>query len=304
MSEWLTYNSLIVLQGVTLLGACSGVIGCFAVLRRRSLVGDALAHSSLPGVCAAYLIVGEKHFSAMLLGAFLAGLLGISAMALLKRWTRIKEDAAIALILSTFFGAGIVLRSIIQQMPASGRAGLDAFIFGKTAGMIAEDAHLITALSIGTLVIVALCYKEFKLVAFDAEFALVQGWPARLLDFALMLLLLGAVVIGLPAVGILLMAALLIIPAAAARFWTRRLALMLALSAGFGIAAGAFGAMVSATEGVPTGPCIILACATFFIVSLCFAPERGLIARLLARRRDQRALEAQLQSGDDIWQKN
>jgi len=298
MSEWLTYNSLIVLQGVTLLGACSGVIGCFAVLRRRSLVGDALAHSSLPGVCAAYLIVGEKHFSAMLLGAFIAGLLGITIMAILKRYTRIKEDAAIALILSTFFGAGIVLRSIIQQTEGSGRAGLDSFIFGKTAGMIDDDANLITALSVATLAIVALCYKEFKLVAFDAEFAQVQGWPSRLLDFALMLLLLGSVVIGLPAVGILLMAAMLIIPAAAARFWTHRLSYMLLISAGFGMGAGILGTFLSATEGMPTGPCIILVCALFFFASLLFAPKRGVIARLLARRRDQLTLRAQMESGE------
>src|SRR5688572_20321286 len=152
MSDWLTYNSLIVLQGVTLLGACAGVIGCFAVLRRRSLVGDALAHASLPGICLAYLLVGEKHFLAMLVGAFFSGLVGILVMALLKRWTRIKEDAAIALILSTFFGAGVVLRSIILKMEGSGRSGLDSFIFGKTAGMILDDVRLITGLAVATLV--------------------------------------------------------------------------------------------------------------------------------------------------------
>ncbi|MSQ93065.1 MAG: metal ABC transporter permease [Gemmataceae bacterium] len=299
MSEWLTYNSLIVLQGVTLLGACSGVIGCFAVLRRRSLVGDALAHSSLPGVCLAFLLVGEKHFWAMLLGAFLAGLIGLGIMAALKRWTRIKEDASIAIILSTFFGAGVVLRSLIQQMPLSGRSGLDSFIFGQTAGMIEEDVHLITALSAGTLAIVALCYKEFKLVAFDPEFAQVQGWPARLLDFALMLLLLGAVVIGLPAVGILLMAAMLIIPAAAARFWTRRLAWMLLISAGIGMASGIVGTYLSATQGVATGPCIILVAAGLFLLSLGFAPKRGVIAQQLARRRDRFRLETPLGAGEE-----
>lgn len=297
MSEWLTYNSLIVLQGVTLLGACSGVIGCFAVLRRRSLVGDALAHSSLPGVCLAFLIVGEKHFWAMLLGAFISGLAGLAVMAFLKRWTRIKEDASIAIILSTFFGAGVVLRSIIQRMPMGGRAGLDSFIFGKTAGMIEEDVQLITALSAGTLVVVALCYKEFKLVAFDPEFAQVQGWPARLLDFVLMLLLLGAVVIGLPAVGILLMAAMLIIPAAAARFWTRRLAWMLIISAGIGMASGIAGTYFSATQGVPTGPCIILVCAGLFLISLGFAPKRGVLAQWMARRRDRIHLEAPVAAG-------
>jgi manganese/zinc/iron transport system permease protein len=284
MNDWLTYNSLIVLQGVTLLGACSGVIGCFAVLRRRSLVGDALAHSSLPGICVAFLIAGERHFWAMLLGAFLAGLLGIGVMAVLRRWTRLKEDAAIAILLSTFFGAGVVLRSVIQQMDGSGRSGLDSFIFGKTAGMILEDVQFITVLALATLLIVALCYKEFKLVTFDPEFAQVQGWPAAWLDFALMLLLLSAVVIGLPAVGILLMAAMLVIPAAAARFWTQRLSWMILLSAGFGMTSGILGTYFSATQGVPTGPSIILVAAGFFLLSLVCAPERGVLARIRAGR--------------------
>ena len=298
MSEWFTYNSLLVLQGVTLLGACSGVIGTFAVLRRRSLVGDALAHASLPGVCLAYLIVGEKHFSAMLFGAFLSGLLGLGVMAFLKRFTRIKEDASIALILSTFFGAGIVLLSIIQKLPTGGRAGLDSFIFGKTAGMIAEDVQLITVLALGTLFVVTLCYKEFKLVTFDHDFAQVQGWPARLLDFALILLLLVAVVIGLPAVGILLMAAMLIIPAAAARFWTHNLVWMILLSAGFGMGSSIIGTLLSASEGFPTGPCIILVCATFFLASLLLAPRRGVIARWLTQRRDRAILLHQMQTGE------
>lgn len=300
MTDWLPYNTLIVLQGVSLLGACAGVIGCFAVLRKRSLVGDALAHASLPGVCLAYLVVGEKHFSALLFGAFLSGLVGIAAMAVIQRWTRLKEDVGIALILSTFFGAGVVLLSVIQKMDGSGKAGLDSFIFGKTAGMSEEDVWLIGGLALATLSIVALLYKEYKLVAFDAEFAQVQGWPARLLDFSLMLLLLGVVVIGLPAVGILLMAALLIIPASTARFWTHRLAWMLLLSAGFGAGAGVSGAFASdKLERLPTGPCIILACTTFFVSSLLFAPGRGLIARWQERRRDRAILRAQLRADQE-----
>lgn len=299
MNAWLTYNTLIVLCGVSLLGVCTSVVGCFAVLRRRALVGDALAHSSLPGVCLAYLLLGEKHFGGMLIGAFVSGLVGLSVLAFLKRYTRIKEDAGIAMILSVFFGAGVVLRSIIQQMPSSGRAGLDSFIFGKTAGMIEEDLYLIAGLSLGAIVIVALVYKEFKLVAFDPEFAAVQGWPARWLDFVMMLLLLAAIVIGLPAVGILLVAAMLIIPAASARFWTDRLFVMLILAAGFGVLAGVTGTIVSATKGMPAGPCIILVCAILFLASFLFAPGRGLIARSLARWRDRTELTARLRAGGE-----
>jgi manganese/zinc/iron transport system permease protein len=293
MSDWLSYNTLIVLQGVSLLGACAGVIGCFAVLRRRALVGDALAHASLPGVCLAYLIVGEKHFLLLLGGAFIAGLCAIGVMAFLKRWTRIKEDALIALVLSTFFGAGVVLRSLIARLPNMGdRAGLDSFILGRAAEMGREDVQVIAVLTLGTLCIVALFYKEFKLVAFDPEFAQVQGWPARILDFVLMLLLLCAVVIGLPAVGILLMAAMVILPAASARFWTHQLAWMLMLSAGFGTVAGIVGTLITVSgENMPTGACIILVGVGIFVISLLFAPQRGYIARFLAHRRDRQTLQ-------------
>jgi manganese/zinc/iron transport system permease protein len=288
------------LLGVTLLGACSGVIGCFAVLRRRSLVGDAISHATLPGVCLAFLIAGEKQFSMMLFGAFISGLLGIGALALLKQWTRIKEDAAIALVLSVFFGAGVVLASIIQQKGGSGRAGWDAFIFGKSAGIVWDDVKLIALLVFGTIAIVTLCYKEFKLVTFDPEFALVQGWPARRLDFALMLLLVVAVVVGLPAVGILMMAAMLIIPAAAARFWTYRLAYMILLSGSIGALSGCIGTFLSDwIPNMPTGPCIILVATAFFFVSFLCAPERGFLARKLAQHRDRQALLEDLRTGQE-----
>ena len=290
--DFLPYNTRVVLLGVTLLGACAGVIGCFAVLRRRALVGDALSHSTLPGVAAAFLLAGGKHFSLMLLGAFVSGLLAIGALALLRRWTRIKEDAGIAIVLSTFFGAGVVLASVIQQSQESGQSGWDAFIFGKSAGIVWDDVQLIAILVAVTLVIVALCYKEFLLITFDPEFAKVQGWPARQLDFALMLLLLVAVVVGLPAVGVLLMAAMLIIPAAAARLWTQRLAAMLFLSAGIGVLAGVVGTFLSDRASVPLGPSIIFVAAFLFAFSLLLAPRRGLIARWIARRRDREALLA------------
>ena len=301
MDNWLPYNTQIVLLGVTLLGACAGVIGSFAVLRRRSLVGDALAHATLPGVGVAFLLAGGKHFWAMLLGAFLSGLLGIGVLAVLKRWTRIKEDAAIAIVLSTFFGAGVALATVIQQSQGSGKSGWDAFIFGKSAGLAWDDVQLIALLVLATLAIVALCYKEFKLVTFDLEFAQVQGWPARLLDFTLMLLLLVAVVVGLPAVGVLLMAAMLIIPPAAARLWTRRLGWMLVLSASFGMAAGICGTLLSdnIATPLPLGPCIVLSAAVLFLISFLFAPERGLVAQIHARRRDRRELLARLHAGKE-----
>jgi manganese/zinc/iron transport system permease protein len=274
------YNLLLVLTGVSLLGASAGLIGCFAVLRRRSLTGDALAHAALPGLCVAFLLVGSRNMPAMLLGALVVGLLGVTVIAALRRYTRIKEDAAIGMVLSVFFGAGVVLSQIIQRLPGGSKAGLDSYIFGKTAGMSSEDVYWITGLSLLTLIAVVLLYKEFKLISFDSDFAQSQGWPVFRLDLMLMGLIALAVVVGLPAVGVLMIAALLIVPAAAARFWTDRLGHMLWIAALIGIIAGVVGTSISATlDRMPTGPSIILSATVMFLVSMLFAPKRGLLFR-------------------------
>jgi len=281
----LSYNETIVLLGVSLLGASAGVIGCFAVLRKRALTGDALAHAALPGLALAFIITGQRSLPALLIGAAVSGVLGISIMAGLRRGTRIKEDAALAIVLSVFTGLGTVLMSILPRIEGGSRSGLEAFIFGKTAGMILSDVWLIAGLAGLTLAVVLACYKEFKLVAFDPAFAQVQGWPAFALDFVLMLLVVVAVVIGLPAVGVLLMAALLVIPGAAARFWTDSLGVMLLLAGGFGMAAGVCGTLVTIQHTrVPTGPAIILTGSAIFVVSLLAAPRRGLVARAWRQR--------------------
>jgi manganese/zinc/iron transport system permease protein len=276
------YNTLVVLTGISLLGLCSGLVGSFAVLRRRALMGDALAHAALPGVCLAFLILGQRHLPGMLLGGFLTGILGITLVSALRYWTRIKEDAAIGIVLSVFYGAGIALSSWIQSLPTIGsKAGLDSYFLGKTSGMLLEDIYLIGGVALLCLVMILLMYKEFKLVAFDPAFADVQGWPTFQLDLLLMAMIALTVIIGLPAVGVVLMAALLIIPAAAARFWTERLGAMLVLSAGFGLVTGALGTLVSAAQDdLPSGPVIVLVGTTIFLCSMLFAPRRGLIARV------------------------
>lgn len=280
------YNLGVVLTGVSLLGAAAGVIGCFALLRGRALTGDALAHAALPGLCLSFLIAGERNMPTLLAGALGSGLAGIAVLAGLRRWTRLKEDAALGIVLSLFFGLGLVLLTVIQGLPEGSRAGLKSFIFGKAAGMLRDDLVWLAALAALTLMAVLLLFKEFRLVSFDDSFARVQGWPAGLLDFLQMLLIVVAVVIGLPVVGVVLMAALLVIPAAAARLWTERLGVMLTLAAGFGLAAGVAGTLVSARfERASTGPCIILVGAGIFLVSLGVAPRRGLLSRLWLERR-------------------
>jgi manganese/zinc/iron transport system permease protein len=286
------YNTLMVLLGSSLLGACAGLVGGFAVLRRRALTGDALAHAALPGLCLAFLLVGDRNLPSMLVGAFAVGLLGVSIIPALRRWTRIKEDAAIGIVLSVFFAFGLVLLRRTQEPDMGGHVGgLDSFLLGKTAGMVLDDVILIALGSLVCLAVVLLLYKEFKLITFDADFGRVQGWPALRLDLLLLALLAVTVAVGLPAVGVVMIAALLIIPAAAARFWTERLGVMLALAAGFGFVTGAVGTLLSAYQPFPAGPIIILVGATIFLASLLGAPRRGVVARWLAYRRFRRELE-------------
>ncbi len=164
----MAYNTLVVLAGTSLLGAGAGLVGCFAVLRRRALLGDALAHAGLPGICLAFWFWGERSMPVLLLGALLTGILGVVVVSLVRGYTRIKEDAAIGIVLSTFFGAGMVLSRMIQNRLTTGsKAGLDSYNLGKTAGMIATDVYLIAGVSLVCLLVVLVCYKEFKLVAFD-----------------------------------------------------------------------------------------------------------------------------------------
>lgn len=285
-------NTRVVLLGATVLGVASAVVGTLAVLRKRSLVGDAVAHAALPGVCIAYFVVGERDFSAFMIGALVIGVLAAAFISAVKTLTRVKEDAAIAIAIGGFFGVGIVLSRVIQNEPSGNRAGLDSFIFGKAASMVRDDARLILIVAAAVIAGVALFYKEFKLLCFDRDFATGQGWPTFLLDLLLMGLVCVCTVVGLPAVGVVLMVALLVIPPVAARFWTNRLGTMLMIAAAFGGGAGLLGTVLSATvpspsgslsRGWPTGPLIVLVAAALFGASMLGAPKRGLIADLVRR---------------------
>jgi len=282
--------------GTSLLGCVAGVVGSFAVLRRRALVGDLLAHAALPGICFAFLLVGQREFVALFAGALIVGVLGAAAVTLICRWTRTKEDAAIGIVLSTFFAAGIAMLSRIARHPSGDKAGLYNYLYGQAAVLVRQDLLMIAGVALVALVCVAIFYKEFKLLSFDPEFARVQGWPAFALDLGMMSLVALVTVVGLPAVGVVLMAAMLITPAATARLWTNRLGLMLLLAGIIGAATGALGTILSDAswrqmlpfdplrfgsnnKGLPTGPLIVLSGTAMFLVSLLFAPRRGLIAR-------------------------
>lgn len=271
-----------VLAGTTLLGATSGVIGSFALLRGRSLLGDVLAHAALPGVCLAFMLTGSKEIVPLLLGAALAGFAAVRCIDFITKKSRIKEDTALAVVLTVFFGLGIVLLTSIQHSGAGNQAGLDSFLFGQAAAMIGSDVVAVALVSLLLLAVVLLFFKEFKALCFDPGFAAGLGWNVSRLDTLLMALVVFAVVIGLQAVGVVLMAALLVTPAIAARYWTDRLGVMVAIAGLFGGLSGAGGTLMStAAPKLPTGPLTVLSATALFLVSLAFAPRRGLVAKLL-----------------------
>ncbi|MFP5284200.1 MAG: metal ABC transporter permease, partial [Thermoanaerobaculia bacterium] len=282
----LTFTARNVLIGATLLGALGGTLGSFALLRRQSLLGDALAHAALPGVCIAYLVTGAKSPLPLFAGALAAGLLGSLLILATVRWSRIKEDSAIGIVLSVFFGFGIVLLTLIQKLPAGNQSGLDKYLFGQAATLVEDDLKVMAVLGAIVVAFILVFYKEFKLLSFDQEFGSSLGLPMRRLEVLLTLLLVVVVVVGLQTVGVVLIVATLITPAAAARQWTDRLGAMLLLSAGIGAAAGAAGSLVSASMAkLPTGPVIVLVSSSVLIVSLLLAPRRGILwARLRERR--------------------
>lgn len=285
------YNTRVVFAGVTVLGAASGLVGTFLLLRKRSLLSDTVSHCTLPGIAIAFLIaeatgISGRSLPLLLLGAATTGVLGMGAVALIRAKSRIKDDAALAIVLSVFFGLGIALMVIIQQLPTGNAAGLSHFIYGKAASMTASDAQLILVASLLVALVCAALFKEFKLLCFDASFARTQGWPTVALDLALMGLVVAVTVIGLQAVGLLLVVAMLIIPAAAARFWSHRLDVTMLLATLIGAASGLVGVAASALfPKLPAGAVIVLAAVFCFAVSLVFGAERGLFKRWLEQRR-------------------
>ena len=288
----LDYTLMIVAIGAALLGAVSGALGTYAVLRRQSLLGDAISHAALPGIAIAFLLTGSKTPLILVLGAAIAGWLGTLLILSIVRLTRIKYDSALGIVLSTFFGFGLVLHTLIQRTGNANQAGLDTFLFGQAATILERDVLTIGILGGVAIIISLICWKELKLLVFDEGFAASLGFPIRALDILLTSLLVIAIVLGLQAVGAVLMSAMLVAPAVAARQWTNKLSIMMFLAAGFGALAGVSGTIISSSASrIPTGPTIVL-CATVMVgVSIAFAPNRGLVWDWFRHQRNKHNLK-------------
>jgi manganese/zinc/iron transport system permease protein len=284
------YNTTVVMLGAGALGIAAGAVGVFAMLRRRALVADAVAHATLPGIAAAFIVaaaLGIPGRSPMVLmvGAAIAAVLALAAIQALARVSRVTEDTATAAVLASTFGLGLALLSIVQSLRTGGQAGLDAYIFGSTAGMLESEAYAMAALAAACVVALALVFKELAAVAFDPSFATASGLSVARLDGVVALLSLATVVIGLRVVGLVLIVALLVIPPAAARFWSDRLGVVVAVSAAFGAVSAFLGAAISAVApDVPTGATIVIVGAALFVFSVVFGSARGLLTRAMGQR--------------------
>lgn len=286
------YTFQVVALGAALLGIVSGALGTFAVLRKQSLLGDAISHAALPGIALAFLITGTKSPLGLMLGAMAAGMIATLLVSSISISTRVSYDSALGTILSVFFGFGLVLLTVIQKMPNANQAGLSTFLFGQAAALVIEEVVTMCVFGAIALTPTLLFWKEFKLLAFDPEYGQSLGMPIRYLDILLTSLLVVAIVIGLQTVGVVLMSAMIIAPAVAARQWTNRLGIMVSLSALFGALAGVLGAFLSSTvTHLPTGPTIVLVISGIVVVSLFLAPNRGLLWRWLRNRRNAQQLK-------------
>ncbi len=282
-------NVKYVVFGSLLLGASSAIVGCFAFLRKRALVGDAVAHAVLPGVALAFLVFQTKDPLVLLIGAFLTGWMSLYAIDWISNHSKIKPDAAIGLVLSVFFGIGIVLLTYIQKSGNASQSGLDEFLFGSAASMIGGDLITFAVLSLLIIATVVLFFRPFSLIAFDPQHAKVLGLNVPLYEFLLASLTVLTIALGIQAVGVVLMAALLITPAAAARFWTHYLTYMVVLAAVFGALSALLGAFVSySASGMPTGPWIVMIVSIIAFASLLFAPKSGLLPRFVRQRKNKR----------------
>lgn len=293
-SLFFDYTIRTVALGAAVLGIVAGALGTFALLRRQSLLGDAMSHAALPGVLIAFMLTGSKAPLVLVMGAAVAGVLGTFLLLTITRYSRIKEDAALGIILSVFFGFGLMLLTFLQRNPTAAQAGLNSFLFGQAATLLVSDVVTMALFGGAALLALVVLWKEFKLLSFDRDFGSSLGFPMTTLDMALTTLLVIGVVIGLQAVGVVLMSALIVAPAAAARQWTDRLSVMLVVASAFGAIAGVAGALLSSLgSGLSTGPVVVLVISAIVLISLLFGAARGLVWSWARRQRSRRTLRTQ-----------
>ncbi|ASS90075.1 MAG: manganese ABC transporter [Bacillaceae bacterium] len=281
-TQWVLFSTMI-------FGIAAGTMGCLAYWKRQSLMSDALAHAALPGVVIAFLLLGEKNLFVMIIGASISALIGASFIQWIRSSTRISADTAMGMVLSIFFGLGIMLLTVVNRTSGGNQSGLDSFIFGQAASMVRSDVTTMLILALAVILIVFIAFKEWKIYLFDPEFAKGLGLSLKWMNGLYTTILVTTIVIGIQAVGVILIAALLIIPSVSARYWTQSFQRMIIISALFGGAAGALGTFISALgRGWPTGPFIVIVASALFFLSLFFGKEKGILVKYLQLKMQKR----------------
>ncbi|WP_437227706.1 iron chelate uptake ABC transporter family permease subunit [Planctomicrobium sp. SH661] len=291
------YNTRVVLLGTTFLGMSGGIVGVFMLLRKRSLIGDVIGHSALPGIAIAFIVSqvmapgSGKNLPLLMSGAFLAGLCGALCVMLIERNSPIRADAALAIVLSLFYGLGTALLTVIQRMPTSSAAGLQFYLNGKTASLLASDVWVFALSSLAITALTLALFKELTLLCFDDGYASASGWPVMWLDALLVGLVAGVTIVGMQTVGLILVVAILIIPAASARFWTNEVHRLTWIAAALGGISAAMGTLVSAmAPRLAAGAVIVLSGSCLFLFSLLMGTKRGLFWRWLEQQRLQKRI--------------
>lgn len=283
-----SYSFLIVAAGTFLLATTTGAVGCITVLKGQSLIGDAIGHAAFPGIVLSFMLFMQREPALLMLGAVVSGTVAFILIQVIKVNSKIDLDAVLAIILSSFFGLGMVLKSHIQGNPAyskSSQSGLQNYIFGQAAYIMREDVRLILYVAIPSLIILFLFYKEIKVFLFDETYSKTIGLKTTLLYGMILFMAMSLIATGLKLVGAILISSLLIVPAITALQWSNRFGMVMVIAALTGGVSAFIGTYIStAYKGMSTGATIILVMNFIAFVSLIFGP-RGMIAGIRMRRK-------------------
>ncbi|MEX0671943.1 MAG: metal ABC transporter permease [Candidatus Babeliales bacterium] len=272
----LDYTLLTIILGTSIMGLVSGAIGVFTILRRQSLLGDAVAHAALPGIAMMFLLTYSTNPFILLTGGALSGWIATLCMEKIITHTPLKKDAALGIVLSVFFGFGLLLMTLIQKLPTANQSILNKFLFGNASTLLRSDIQLIALIGAAILVTLLLIFNIAKAVTFDPLFGATIGLHPKNIHLLLTTLAVFAIMIGLQTVGVVLMSAMLIAPAAAARQWTNNLPTLVISSGILGASSAIIGTIISShISHMPTGPAIVVVASIIVIISLLFGPPRS-----------------------------
>ncbi len=303
----LDINILWVFIGIVCMSAGAAVVGTFLFLQKRSLIGDTISHAILPGICLAFLFTQTKETWVLLVGAFLSGYIGLISTNYITRKSRLKADAGLGIVLSVFYGFGVLLLTMIQQSGNAAQSGLDKFLFGKAAALLPQDIWLLGGSSMLLIFIILLLFQPLTLMVFDGDYAQAKGLPVGLLEGILSFLTVLSIAIGIQAIGVVLMSALLIAPVVAARYWTDNLSTMVWIAVGIAALAGLGGVWISSQFlQMPTGPWVVVCLSLMSFLSILLGAKKGVIQRWIQHRSyrlknlEENLLKALYQLGEQI----